>query len=68
MIQASPDERAYMRVLIFLYDDREEICATYAQAERTGEFSRTRGPHGALPEKHAKALFRSIMAEGRTAY
>ena len=64
MIQASPDERAFMRVLILLHDDRDSVCETYAEAERTGVVPRTRGPHGVPAEKHAKALYRDVRAKG----
>ena len=65
MIQAGPDERTFMRQLVYLYgDDREGVCEAYREAERTGVVQRTRGPNGASAEKHAKALYRDLRAKG----
>lgn len=65
MTEQAFTQRDYMRkLLVELGQDKEVVCAAYAQAEREGTVPRNRDSHDTAPEDYAVALWRDGQRKG----
>ena len=59
MARSESPQRERMRSLFYIFkEDRDRVCAAYAEAEKAGEVPRLSDRNSTSPEAYAKALWR----------